>query len=574
MLSVNSLHRMLQSDADGITTLGTDDVTVMPQDMLHVDNMIGPTSQRYSLKSCSSISEGDLDMEGNALDAEFLGGVSTDSMTLLESLGDAPTARELDTVAALRVEEFLSTEVSVSDRKKWEGIQQFNKNDLVMGKFLGKGTFSDVFEVFATVAVEAMPTFESWGSDREELDKLIAAKFPQDGGGSDELMGRKVDDLDKESRSPYLLGDLDKIREVDFDPPNQGQAEAKSTESLPQSLIINNGRESEASEQPNQGKAAAEMQEFRPQRLSMGSGRQRGDRGMTGSVCLGEITRRHSSQKQQERKVVLAMKCLRPQIRSDAEQFMIGVEDLVRETTMLASLNHPNIITIHGRAGGFYSRSTRLGDGYFILLDRLQDTLTDRILRWQKQNNKSPSLAQINTACFIADAIAYLHSKNIIFRDLKPDNVGFDSTGVLKLFDLGFATSLDYPTKSQSLCSGSSCGIREPGLLYDRCGTLRYMAPEVGLDLGYSLPSDIYSFGILLWEICALKKPFITVKTPAEFHKVVFGKGVRPKLSKHWSKDLRDTMTKCWSNSACDRPDMWLVRQGLLALQMLVKLCL
>ena len=253
------------------------------------------------------------------------------------------------------------------------------------------------------------------------------------------------------------------------------------------------------------------------------------------------------------------MKCLRPQVRSDADQFIIGVEDLVHETTVLASLDHPNIVKIHGRACGRDSASFRLSDGFFILLDKLTETLEDRIRRWKKlsYDKKAPHLSQINTACSIADALSYLHSKKIVFCDLKPANVGFDSTGVLKLFDFGFATTLpdvDPGTDSE-----------ESHLLYDKCGTPRYMAPEVALELGYSLPADVYSLGILLWQICSLKKPFDGVKTADELHKAVFVKNGRPKIYKHFPQVLRDLMTSCWSVSVDDRPEMWQAKSILAA---------
>ena len=85
------------------------------------------------------------------------------------------------------------------------------------------------------------------------------------------------------------------------------------------------------------------------------------------SVCLGGIGR-PSEKKRQVRKITLAMKVLRPNVRSSTEQFIIGVEDLVQESAMLASLNHPNIVKICGRAGGCVSNSHSLSDdGYFIL---------------------------------------------------------------------------------------------------------------------------------------------------------------------------------------------------------------
>jgi serine/threonine protein kinase len=240
---------------------------------------------------------------------------------------------------------------------------------------------------------------------------------------------------------------------------------------------------------------------------------------------------------------------------------MIGVEDLVNETAMLASLDHPNIIKLHGRAGGCDTNSFRLSDGYFILLDRLRDSLEDRIVSWKKTlsatkrsaSTSSPSTSQIQTACSIADAMSYLHSKNIVFRDLKPANVGFNSTGVVKLFDFGFAKKVVDPPNKSSLCSSDG---ELSYLLYERCGTVRYMAPEVGLELGHSLPADVYSFGILLWEICSLKKPYDNTKSTIDFDKTVFRKGARPKLSKEWSTNLKDIMANCWLPSANERPTM------------------
>jgi serine/threonine protein kinase len=473
-----------------------------------------------------------------------------DAKTLLEDLGDDPSTHELENVVSLRIKAMLSTEVSASDRHMWDGIKQFNKIDLVVGKHLGKGSFSDVFEVFATVAVDVMPTFEALGSDKEDLDRLIEAKF---------------------SRGSAVCINSDLPEET-----SQDKASTNSTEYQPERHVLNKGRQNHAPqsilEEPHHEEEQEKSTELRPQRLRMNSlttggqdspPRQR-PTNLAGSVCLGNLSR-----PQQERKVVLAMKCLRPQIRSDADQFIISIEDLVHETTMLASLEHRNIIKIHGRAEGYNTKSSRLSDGFFILLDRLQDTLTNRILRWKNQYGKKkgpPSLAQLNAACNIADAVSFLHSKSILFRDLKPANVGFDSTGVLKLFDFGFAISVNSSPTQEAFRSDLSSATKEPGLLYDRCGTPRYMAPEVGLDLGYSFPSDVYSFGILLWEICALDKPFGSVKTADDINKVVFKKGARPKLSKHWPTYLSDIMTNCWSNIPNNRLEMSNVKTKLAAL--------
>ena len=70
------------------------------------------------------------------------------------------------------------------------------------------------------------------------------------------------------------------------------------------------------------------------------------------------------------------------------------------------------------------------------------------------------------------------------------------------LFDLGFANGLPEPDKDNP-----------SGLLYDRCGTPRYMAPEVGLSTGYGLPADVYSFGITLNEVLTQTVPYSDAMT-------------------------------------------------------------
>ena len=85
-------------------------------------------------------------------------------------------------------------------------------------------------------------------------------------------------------------------------------------------------------------------------------------------------------------RLVFAMKCLRPTIRNDPDQFIIGSEDLVHETAILASLNHKHIIKVHGRASGTLADAFVFNDGYFILLDKLNGTLHNRIDGWKEMN--------------------------------------------------------------------------------------------------------------------------------------------------------------------------------------------
>jgi len=546
--------------------------------------------QHRSSKNSSMVSRADsidiYSLASSADDSNTANNNFLDSHTMLERLGDRPSKQELANIAAIRakeyIEEVLETNVTNSNRATWDGIPQYTKRDLLVGQYLGKGTFSDVFEVIATVEEEKkMPSRESWKEDGKDLDALLENKFNGSfkslgssgiSKGSDRTSSKERKENAKKgtaidvSWKEETADDLDKEIDAMF-----GHI-VKNEEDLDKEIDAmfgtgNPSSTSRATPKTSTPTEASAVESFRPQKTNRRRRGRHNSDSLGQSVCLGTHDRRQSSSSSQTttRRVIMAMKCLRPQIRSDADQFLIGVEDLVSETAMLASLHHPNIVKLHGRAGGCVS-----SDGYFILLDRLQDTLDDRIQRWKKANHSKdpPGLSQIRSATAIADALSYLHSKRIVFRDLKPANVGFDSAGTLKLFDFGFATRIDDESadeENDSVCGGSDNSVDASNLLYDKCGTPRYMAPEVGLEEGYALPADVYSFGILLWEICALKKPFGQVRTADEFQRTVFERGTRPKLSKHWPEVLKKLTVICWSAFPRERPEMSLVKSMLAA---------
>jgi hypothetical protein len=279
-----------------------------------------------STTSCGSYESNKLDIKTNPL---------KDSVVMLQSLGDPPSTHEIDKIAAVRAKEYIDECLPSKYREKWDSIPHLSKADLAVGQFLGKGTFSDVFEVFATV-VEEMPTLESLGTDKDDLNKLLDAKFPRRRGSCGDI----------EEDSSHVGVDLqgggveegDHSSHDDLDDKIDALFGSTSSKGPPQS------KKEEDAERQNEDKAKTKSRHICNQLYS--SPRRRATSDLHVSVCLGGIGH-PSEKKRQERKITLAMKCLRPNVRSSIKQFIIGVEDLVHESAMLASLDHPNIVKIH-----------------------------------------------------------------------------------------------------------------------------------------------------------------------------------------------------------------------------------
>jgi len=145
----------------------------------------------------------------------------------------------------------------------------------------------------------------------------------------------------------------------------------------------------------------------------------------------------------------------------------------------------------------------------------------------------------------LTGALRYLHDNNIVYRDLKPDNIGFDVRGDVKLFDFGLAKEL----KREEMVGNDLYHMS------GNTGSLRYMAPEVALSEPYNHKVDIFSFGVLLWQMCSLEVPFATYNVQRHAERVVRG-GERPPLDqKKWSSELCALMSSCWSTNIRSRPN-------------------
>lgn len=235
--------------------------------------------------------------------------------------------------------------------------------------------------------------------------------------------------------------------------------------------------------------------------------------------------------------------------------FLKGTVDLAVEAQFLATLSHPNVIELKAVAEGGPFR-----EGYFLILDRLHETLPTKLKKWMttdrqctgitgvfvggKKKQVSLFVGRMEAAFGVANALNYLHSRNLVYRDLKPDNIGFDAKGNVKLFDFGLTKELSDKDKTEN-------GLYK---LTGFTGSIRYMAPEVGLRKPYNHKVDNYSFSMLLWYIMALEPPY-GFYTPEMFTSRVFQQGHRPVTMGDWPEGLCQMMKACWDVRINARPN-------------------
>ncbi|MEJ7849632.1 MAG: protein kinase [Pyrinomonadaceae bacterium] len=169
------------------------------------------------------------------------------------------------------------------------------------------------------------------------------------------------------------------------------------------------------------------------------------------------------------------------------------LDRFIHEARSASALNHPNICTIY--------EINEAGEIPFIAMEFIEgETLADMIGR--RRRNARQALA---VAVQIADALAEAHANGIIHRDIKPANIIVNARGQAKILDFGLA-------KRVVDDSDYSCGrlMTKAGMIL---GTASYMSPEQARGLEIDARSDIWSFGVCLYEALTGKQPFFAETT-------------------------------------------------------------
>jgi len=202
---------------------------------------------------------------------------------------------------------------------------------------------------------------------------------------------------------------------------------------------------------------------------------------------------------------------------------------LRNEARALSRLNHPNIETIH---------AFEYEDGVpFLVIELLSGTtLVTKVAA------RPPEKEILRISIQIADALAAAHRKGVIHRDLKPANVFLDSDGHVKVLDFGLAKIRAHLETDLTQSAESQSGP---------IGTLPYMAPEQ-LSGKVDERSDIYSFGVLLYELATGERPFPQKDALALFHAIAHEAPVPPcSANPGLSAELDRIILKCLEK----RPD-------------------
>ncbi len=174
--------------------------------------------------------------------------------------------------------------------------------------------------------------------------------------------------------------------------------------------------------------------------------------------------------------------------------FLISEQDFLKrfqqEARAMAALNHPNIV-------GVYDFDQYQEDTYYLVMEYVDGgTLKDKLETLTKNKERLPLETSIRIVREVADALAYAHRRNMIHRDIKPANIMLDKdSGRALLTDFGIV----------KLVGGQTMGYTATGALI---GTPAYMSPEQALGQSGDERADIYSLGVLLFQMMTGQLPY------------------------------------------------------------------
>ncbi|XP_027345624.1 serine/threonine-protein kinase HT1-like [Abrus precatorius] len=207
-------------------------------------------------------------------------------------------------------------------------------------------------------------------------------------------------------------------------------------------------------------------------------------------------------------------------------------KQFIREVTLLSRLHHQNVIK--------FVAACREPPVYCVVTEYLSEGSLRAYLH-KLERKTIPLQKLIAFSLDIARGMEYIHSQGVIHRDLKPENILINGDFHLKIADFGIA------------CEEAYCD-----LFADDPGTYRWMAPEMIKRKSYGRKVDVYSFGLILWEMVTGTIPYEDM-TPIQAAFAVVNKNLRPVIPSNCQPAMRALIEQCWSLHPDKRPEFWQV---------------
>ncbi len=238
--------------------------------------------------------------------------------------------------------------------------------------------------------------------------------------------------------------------------------------------------------------------------------------GGMGEVYLAEDAKLH-------RKV--ALKILPENILADKD----GLRRFEQEAVAASALNHPNILTI-------YEFSTE-NETHFLAAEYIEG----ETLREQLKSQPITLKFILETAIQSASALDAAHRAGIVHRDIKPENVMIRPDGLVKILDFGIAKLAERKNETDSEAATAIKAQTSPGMIV---GTAAYMSPEQARGKAVDTRTDIFSFGVMLYEMLAGKQPF-EGESAIETIGSILNKEPAPLSETETPRDLQRIVEKC-----------------------------
>lgn len=175
----------------------------------------------------------------------------------------------------------------------------------------------------------------------------------------------------------------------------------------------------------------------------------------------------------------VAIKMLKPEFTHNKN----FIDSFVRESRAAAKLSHPNIVSIYDVG--------REGDVYYMVMELVEGKLLSDLIDRGPMKPK----AVVDIAIQVVNALAFAHQNKIIHRDIKPHNILINSEGVAKITDFGIARAMDKSSNEKNT---------EAVIM----GSAHYFSPEQANGKNINERSDIYSFGVVMYEMITGQVPF------------------------------------------------------------------